>query len=62
MKVLKIKEDTEENVIVTFEFSEFDRKVIRRVLKVKKLTKKRIDDIMTKALFAYINKTGGEIE
>lgn len=60
MKVLKIREDAEESAIVTFELSKFDRKVIRRVLKVTKLTKKRIDDFMTKSLLTYINKIGGE--
>ena len=60
MKVLKIKEDKDKNIIVSFELSEFDRKIIRRVLKVKKLTKKKIDEVMTKALLAYITKRGGE--
>ncbi len=59
MKVLKIKEDAE-NIIISFELSEFDRKIIRRVLKVKKLTKKRLDSFLTKSLLTYINKIGGE--
>lgn len=60
MKVLKIKENAGESVIVTFELSKFDRKIIRRVLKVKKLSKKRIDDFLTKSILTYINKIGGE--
>lgn len=60
MKVLKLKENKDKSIVVSFELSEFDRKVIRRVFKLKKLTKKKIDDFMTKALLIYINKKGGE--
>ena len=56
MKVLKLKENAEGSIIITFELSEFDRKVIKRVLKVKKLTKKRINDFMTKSLLTYMFK------
>ena len=60
MKVLKIKENADGSATIDYELSEFDRKIIRRVLKVKKLTKKRINDFMTKAVLTYISKKGGE--
>lgn len=58
MKVLKLKENKDKTMVVSFELSEFDRKIIRRVLKVKKLTKKKLDETMTKALLTYITKKG----
>ena len=62
MKVLKVKENADGSVTIDFELSEFDRKVIRRFLKLKRLTKKRIEDFMTKALLTYISEKGGEQE
>ena len=60
MKVLKVTEHTDGNTTIDYELSELDRQVIRRVLKVKKLTKKIINDFIMRALLHYISKKGGE--
>lgn len=60
MKVLKVTEQKNGSIVIDYELSKLDRQVIKRVLKVKKLTKKKIDDYFMKALINYISKKGGE--
>ena len=52
MKVLKYIEDSDGSATIHYELSEFDIKVIKRSLGlgVKKLTKKRLNDFLMRAL------------
>jgi len=50
MKVLKVIEKADGGSVIHYELSEFDLKVIKRSLKVKRLTKKRINDFLMRAM------------
>ena len=61
MKVLKVTENPDGSATIVYELSDFDRKVIKRHLKVKRLTKKRINQFVQKAITNGVYRDATEL-
>lgn len=58
MKVLKVKDNPDGSATIDYELSKFELKVIKRSLGVKRLTKKRINDFLMRALIELARTKG----
>lgn len=61
MKVLKIKENADGSATMDYKLTKFELTVIKRVLGVKRLTKKKINNYILKAIIAGANRDVQEL-
>ena len=61
MKIFKVTENKDGSATIDYQLTPFELKVIKRVLGVKRLTKKRINNFINKAIIAGAHKDGKEL-
>lgn len=59
MKVLKITENKDGSALIDYEITDKDKEIIKQLLKVKKLTNKRINEFVLKGFKQYLKELGG---
>ena len=56
MEILKVTEHEDDSATIEYVLTALERKTIKRVLEVKKLTKKRINDFIRRTIIAGANR------